>query len=75
MTENDVSEESDQVESPDTGQSRSPPVNEAALGIALHFIAVAADPREARKRLKGYYEALTAADAAQKKSAGGTERI
>jgi hypothetical protein len=32
----------------------------------LDFIAVAADPREARKRLKGYYGALTAADAAQK---------
>jgi hypothetical protein len=42
------------------------PATEAAFRIALDFIAVAADPREARKRLKGYYGALTAVDAAQK---------
>jgi hypothetical protein len=63
MTDNTMSEESDQAGLPG---APTPPATEAAFRIALDFIAVAADPREARKRLKGYYGALTAADAAQK---------
>jgi len=64
MDNSTVSEEPvDQAELPG---APTPPATEAAFRIALDFIAVAADPREARKRLKGYYGALTAADAAQK---------
>jgi hypothetical protein len=66
MESDAMTEDEKGITSSDTPGALTPPVNAAALDIALHFIAVAADPREARKRLKGYYEALTAADAAQK---------
>ena len=44
-----------------------PAVTEAAFSVLTDLLAVIADPREARKRLRGYHEALVAADAAQKR--------
>jgi hypothetical protein len=44
-----------------------PAVTEAAFSVLTDLLAVIADPREARKRLRGYHEALVAADEAQKR--------
>jgi hypothetical protein len=62
-----MGEESDQAELPDTGQSPSPPVPEAAFTTLTDLLAIIADPREHKRRLRGYHEALTAADEAQRR--------
>ena len=43
-----------------------PPATEASFAAVFDLIALVADPREARKRLRGYHEALVAVDQAQK---------
>jgi hypothetical protein len=68
VTESDaMSEESDQAGLPDIGQSQSPPVPEAAFRAAFDLIALAADPRAFKARLRGLHEALSAVDQAHKK--------
>jgi hypothetical protein len=62
-----MSEESDQAGLPDIGQSQSPPVPEAAFRAAFDLIALAADPRAFKARLRGLHEALSAVDQAHKK--------
>jgi hypothetical protein len=67
MESGEMSEELDQAESTDIGQSQSPPVPEAAFRAVLDLIALVASPRDFKQRVRGYHEALVAADAAQKR--------
>ena len=62
-----MSEESDQAGLPEIGQPQSPPAPEAAFRAAFDLIALAADPRAFKARLRGLHEALSAVDQAHKK--------
>ena len=66
MDDAPVSDKSAEAEQPAPGTVSVPPPTEASFAAVFDLIALVADPRAARKQLRGYHEAMVAADQAQK---------